>query len=64
MLNTIRSHKFQESISYYTEDIDWSESRGMYAAPGIGDMTGREYDVLLEECGTTYSVRDIRIHNT
>lgn len=46
MLNSIRSHKFQETVSYYTEDIDYNENTGDYAAPGVGDRTGEEYDLL------------------
>ena len=63
MLNTIRSHKLQKEIYYYTEDIDWSESRAAWTAPGMGS-DGEEYDVILDEVGSGYSVRDVRPHNT
>lgn len=64
MLNSIRSHKFQETVSYYTEDIDYNENTGDYTAPGVGDRTGEEYDLHFEKCGTTFQLRDIRLHNT
>ncbi len=62
MLRTVSSHKFQESISFYTEDIEWNENQGTMTAPGVGDNTGREYDVILDENGKT--IRDFRLHNT
>ena len=64
MLRSIRSHKFQEEISYYTEDIDYNENTGAYSAPGVGDRTGTEYDLHFEECGTTFRLTDVRLHNT
>lgn len=63
MLNSIRSHKVQTEVWYYTEDIDWNECRGAYTAPGIGN-DGEEYDVIFEERGTAYCVTDVRRHNT
>ena len=62
MLRTIRSAKFQEGISFYTEDIEWNENLGTMTAPGFGDDTGEEYDVILSEDGRV--VEDFRIHNT
>lgn len=62
MLRTIKSVKFQEEISFYTEDIEWNESCGTMTAPAFGDRTGKEYDVILSEDGTV--VQDFRIHNT
>ena len=61
MLNTIKSHKFQEGISYYTEDIeDWGCD---LVAPGVGDLSGDEYDVIFDQVGDSYYVRDIVRHN-
>lgn len=62
MLTTIKSHKFQEEISFYTEDIGWNENRGTMTAPGVGDRTGHEYDVILDESGQV--IRDFKLHNT
>ena len=63
MYQTIRSHKWQEPISYYPEDIDyWSE--GIYCAPGVGDHSGAEYDLYFKPNGTTFVLTDIRLHNT
>lgn len=62
MLRTIKSHKFQEEISFYTEDIEWNENRGTMTAPGVGDTTGDEYDVILDESGKV--IRDFELHNT
>ena len=62
MLRTIESHKYQEGISFYTEDIDWNENQGTMTAPGVGDRTGIEYDVILDETGKV--IRDFRPHNT
>lgn len=63
MMNTINSHKHQEPVSYYTEDISYCGS-GEYIAPGVGDMTGTEYDLIFDEngCGG-YLLRDIVRHN-
>lgn len=63
MLNSVRSRKFQEEISYYSEDIQYNENTGDYTAPGVGDYTGEEYDLHFEECGTTFRLRDITRHN-
>ena len=46
-MESFRCHKFQESISYYTEDIDWSEGAGSFIAPGVGDRTGEQYDIFF-----------------
>ena len=62
MLNTIRSTKYQESISYYTEDIDYCEC-GEYIAPGVGDRTGTEYDVFFEEGEAGFRFKKVTIHN-
>lgn len=62
MLRTIRSIKYQEKISFYTEDIEWNENRGTMTAPGVGDRTGREFDVILSEDGTV--IQDFLPHNT
>lgn len=64
MLKSIRSHKFQEGISYYSEDIQYNENTENYSAPGTGDRTGQEYDLYFDKCGTTFSLRDVRLHNT
>ncbi len=62
MLRTIRSTKYQEEISFYTEDIEWNGNRGTMTAPGVGDCTGEEYDVILSEDGSI--IQDFRHHNT
>lgn len=62
MLNYIRSHKYQECISYYTEDIDYREC-GEYIAPGVGDRTGEEYDIFFKECGSGYCFDRVTRHN-
>lgn len=62
MLRIIKSVKFQEEISFYTEDIEWNENRGTMTAPGFGVSSGEEYDVILSEDGTV--IQDFRIHNT
>lgn len=62
MLRSIKSHKFQEEISFYTEDIEWNENLGTMTAPGVGDRTGTEYDVILDETGKL--ICDFRPHNT
>ena len=66
MLCTIRSHKWQETISYYEEDIDWyGGEEGDWAAPGVGDRSGTEYDIYFDEMrDNSFAVRDIRLHNT
>lgn len=69
MLCTIRSHKWQETVSYYTEDIDWLGGEdGDWAAPGVGDRSGTLYDIYFDEmhsgCMGIFAVRDIRLHNT
>ena len=41
------SQKFNEDISWYSEDVDW---RGeFWAAPGVGNTSGEEYDVVFSE---------------
>ena len=63
MLKSINSHKHQESVSFYTEDIDWNG--WTWCAPGVGDRTGVEYDVLFDDSEDGgYTIRDIRLHNT
>ncbi len=62
MLRTIRSMKYQEEISFYTEDIEWNGSQGTMTAPGVGDRTSEEYDIILSEDGSL--IRDVRLHNT
>ena len=62
MYRTIRSHKWQETISYYPEDIDWNGA--YYVAPGVGDRTGREYDLYFDDLGEAFALRDVRLHNT
>ena len=64
MLRTIRSHKFQETVSYYDDDIDFCGC-GEWVAPGVGDMSGEEYDIIFDEMRDySFAVRDIRLHNT
>lgn len=46
MLRTIESH----------------ENQGTMTAPGVGDSTGREYDVVLDDGGR--AIQDFRLHNT
>jgi len=62
MLQAIQSTKYQEVITFYTEDIEWNGSQGTMTAPGVGDCTGREYDVILSKDGSR--IRDFRLHNT
>lgn len=62
MCRTIRSHKYQEEIYFYTEDIEWNENQGTMTAPGIGNRTEREFDIILDKDGKI--IRDIRLHNT
>lgn len=62
MLRVIKSAKFQEEISFFTEDIEWNENRGAMTAFGFGERTGEEYDIIFSEDGTV--IEDIRIHNT
>jgi len=54
--------KYQEVITFYTEDIEWNGSQGTMTAPGVGDCTGREYDVILSADGSR--IQDFRLHNT
>ena len=62
MLNYIKSNKYNETISYYTEDIDWGEC-GKYIAPAVGDQTGNEYDIFFEKNETSYLATDVVLHN-
>lgn len=62
MLESIRSHKFQETVSYYAEDIILCEC-GEYVANGVGDRTGTEYDLIFDETPSGYRLRDVRLHN-
>ena len=67
-MRSIRSHKYQETISFYEEDIDWCGC-GKWIAPGVGDATGNEYDVIFDEEALTngekvFSFRDVVLHNT
>ena len=61
-LHSIWSQKFHETISYYSEDLDYRGSR--WSAPGVGDDTGDEYDVVFEENDMSFSLRTIEKHPT
>lgn len=60
-LHSIWSQKFGETVSYYSEDLDYCG--GKWIAPGVGDDTGEEYDVLFEENDMSFSLRTIVKHN-
>lgn len=46
-LERFQSHKFQETIVYSKNDIEWNGER--WVAPGVGLRTGKDYDVFLDE---------------
>jgi hypothetical protein len=47
MLRTINSHKYQEPISFYSEDIMELDS-GRIVAPAVGDTSGKQYSAIFE----------------
>ena len=48
MLKTIKLSRFPETISYYTEDIEYSEN-GFYTCYGAGDSGIAEYELTFDE---------------
>lgn len=46
-LERLNSHKFQETIVYSLNDVEWNGENWM--APGVGLRTAKDYDVYLDE---------------
>ena len=61
MLRTINNHKYQEPISFYTEDITELDSERI-VAPAVGDDTGNSYCAIFgkHEAGS-YFLKDFEL---